>query len=165
MEKLAVAVVRTSHGVRGYVKVTSLSGETEHLLKLEELSLRKEGREKGYRVEDMRPIKDGLLLKLEGVDTPEEGKRLAGSEIWVDRDAAARLAEGEYYISDMIGCSLLFEGKSCGEIVAVGDNGVSDLLEVETRKGIRIVPFTARFIGTVDLEAGVIELLDGELLE
>ncbi|MFP4267910.1 MAG: ribosome maturation factor RimM, partial [Spirochaetaceae bacterium] len=88
-EALAVGVIRTSHGVRGYVKVSSLSGEVEHLLSLKTVLVRNKNREKEYRVEDTRPFKKGILLKLEGIETPEEGKALAGAELWVDREEAA----------------------------------------------------------------------------
>jgi 16S rRNA processing protein RimM len=165
METLAVGIIRTSHGVHGYVKVMSLSGETDHLFELEQVSLRKNGREKVYRVEEVKSFKDGVLMKLEGVDTPEAGKALAGSELWVERDLAAPLTEGEYYISDMIGCSLVCGGSRCGEVVSVSETGVADLLEVKTGRGVRMIPFTSKFVGEVDLESGTIELLEPELLE
>ncbi|MFP4180342.1 MAG: ribosome maturation factor RimM [Spirochaetaceae bacterium] len=164
-EALAVGVIRTSHGVRGYVKVSSLSGEVEHLLSLKTVLVRNKNREKEYRVEDTRPFKKGILLKLEGIETPEEGKALAGAELWVDREEAAPLAEEEYYIADLIGCDILCGGSKVAVIVSVGGNGFDDLMEVKTDKGIRIIPFTSRFIGGVDLEEGTVELLAPELLE
>ncbi|MFP4267532.1 MAG: ribosome maturation factor RimM, partial [Spirochaetaceae bacterium] len=90
---------------------------------------------------------------------------LAGAERWVDRGEAAPLAEEEYYIADLIGCDILCGGSKVAVIVSVGGNGFDDLMEVKTDKGIRIIPFTSRFIGGVDLEEGTVELLAPELLE
>ncbi|MFO7849436.1 MAG: ribosome maturation factor RimM [Spirochaetia bacterium] len=165
MDGFAVGIVRTSHGVRGYVKVSSLSGEVSHLLTLKSVLVRNKNREKEYRVESAKPLGQGVLLKLEGIDTPEEGKALAGSELWVDREQAAPLSDDEYYIADLIGCDLMYEGSKAGEIVSLSSNGFDDLMEVKTENGIRIVPFTSRFIGTVDLDRGTVELLNPELLE
>ncbi len=165
MERVAVGIIRTSHGVHGYVKVMSLSGETDHLFELEQVSVWKDGSEKVYHVEEVKSFKDGVLMKFEGVETPEAGKALAGSELWVGRELAAPLSEGEYYISDMIGCSLVSGGVRCGEVVSVSETGIADLLEVKTEGGVRMIPFTSKFVGEVDLESGTIELLDPELLE
>lgn len=165
MDGLAVGIIRTSHGVRGYVKVLSLSGEVEHLLALKSVLVRNKNREKEYRVEDTRPFKDGILLKLEGIDNPEEGKALAGAELWVEREEAAPLAEEEYYIADLIGCDLVYGGSKVADILSIGGNGFDDLMEVKTGKGIRIIPFTSRFVGAVDLEKRTVELRAPELLE
>lgn len=165
MDTLAVGIIRTSHGVRGYLKVKSLSGETAHFFHMKKVNVRTDKKEKEYGVEDVKPYKDGVLLKLEGVDTPEKGKSLAGAEIWVEREAAAPCAEDEFYISDLHGARLIYKGKNIGRVVSVGESGLYDLLEVDTGSGTRLVPFSERYIGTVDLENGTIELLDDEIFE
>ncbi|MGC9313709.1 MAG: ribosome maturation factor RimM, partial [Sediminispirochaetaceae bacterium] len=42
MERLVVGIVRTSHGIKGYVKVMSLSGEQRHFLNMKEVHLLKD---------------------------------------------------------------------------------------------------------------------------
>lgn len=165
MDRLAVGIVRTSHGVRGYLKVRSLSGETEHLLRLREVRLKKDRGEKDYAVERWQSVGDGLLLKLAGVDSPEEAKKLAGSEIWAEREAAAPLGEGEYYTADLHGCRLYLEDQQVGTVTGMTDNGLYDLLIVQTQHGERLIPFDSRCIGRVEPAENFIELLDGELLE
>src|SRR6056297_1164093 len=104
MEKLAVGIVRTSHGVQGYVKVKSFSGETDHFSNMGEVLLVKDNREKAYRIEAVKTVHEGVLIKFEGIDTPEAGKLLAGSEIWVERSLSAPLEEGEFYAADVQDC-------------------------------------------------------------
>ena len=41
MERLAVGAVRAAHGTAGEVRVKSFSGETGHLLRLAEVTLRR----------------------------------------------------------------------------------------------------------------------------
>jgi 16S rRNA processing protein RimM len=165
MDLLAVGIVRTSHGVHGYVKVRSFSGETAHLLELQTVRLWKDRREKEYAVEDGKLFGDGVLLKLQGVDTPEAAKRLAGSEIWAAREEAAPLGEGEFYTADLHGCGVYVEGEKAGTVTGMTETGLYDVLIVSTEKGERLVPFDGRFVGAVDPEKGYIELLEKELLE
>lgn len=166
MERVAVGKVRTSHGVRGFIKVHSLSGEVDHFLRMKELVLKKRNTERSFVVETVRKAGPGeLLMKLEGIDSPEEGKSWSGAEILVDPDYAAQCTQNEYYYSDLIGCKLYHEDECLGTVVSLIENGISDLLEVKTAAGKRIVPFQKVFIGEVDTKAGRIELKEPGLLE
>jgi len=158
MEKLAVGIVRTSHGVQGYVKVKSFSGETAHFSGMREVLLIKNNREKAYRIEAVKPFHDGILIKFEGVNTPEAGKQLAGHEIWVERGLSAPLKADEYYAADVVGCHIYFQGDDIGVVKAIIENGATDLLEVDVEQGTRIVPLTEQFIGDIDVEQKAIEL-------
>ncbi|RKX75503.1 MAG: 16S rRNA processing protein RimM [Spirochaetes bacterium] len=158
MEKLAVAVIRTSHGVKGFVKVRSLSGECEHLFKLDEVILKKRGKEIPKRVEEIKPLGNELLIKFEGINTPEEGKKYATWEIWVSRDKANPLAEGEYYVADLCECRVLRGEEQIGRVVSVCDTYQSHL-EVITKDGKKtLIPFQKEFIGEIDLDKKTIEL-------
>lgn len=164
MDKLAVGIVRTSHGVQGYVKVKSYSGETAHFLEMREVLLIKNKREKAYRIESVKSIHDGVLIKFEGIDTPESGKLLAGCEIWAERTASAPLEDGEFYAADVIGCQLYFQGKNVGVVKSIIENGATDLLEVKVGEETRIIPVTEQFVGEIDVEDKTIELKDDWVL-
>ena len=165
MERLVVGIVRTSHGVSGYVKVRSFSGEYAHFLKMKDVRLKKDKIEKDYRIEDVKLTSKEALIKFAGVNTPEEGKRLSGAEIQVERRFAAPLEAGEFYVSDIIGCSIVFGGKAVGSVISVIDNGNSDLLEVRSENGVHIVPLTEQFVGLIDVQAGTVELKDDWVLK
>jgi len=165
MERLVVGIVRTSHGVKGYVKVMSLSGEHRHFLNMKEVCLVKDNVEKDYRIEEVKFASKDVLIKFQGINTPEDGKRLAGAEIWVDREYAAPLDTGEYYVSDIVGCSLMYKGEKVGNVVSVIENGISDLLEVRSDSGTHIVPLTEQFVGAIDVDNGMIELKDDWVLQ
>ena len=94
MERLVIGLVRTSHGLKGHLKVHSLSGEVDHFFDLEEVTIRKNGRERIYPVEEFKLLGEILLMKLRGIDNPEDAKTLAAAEILVSRDQAAPLEEG-----------------------------------------------------------------------
>jgi 16S rRNA processing protein RimM len=162
MDRLAVGRIGGAFGLSGAVKVKSLSGETDHFLGFREVFVRHDGHDGGfdtYRVERVDPYRDGVLLKLEGVDTPEDGDKLRGREIWVEREQGSALAEGEYYLADLCRCRVFQGGSEIGRVAAVCEGGNAELLEVEGPTGERfIVPFSDPFVGDVDVARGSIHL-------
>jgi 16S rRNA processing protein RimM len=178
-ERFVIGLVGLPFGLDGRVKVRSLSGEDEHLLRLKKAVLRKNGKEKEYAVEEAfsRP----LSLKFAGIDSPEAAKLLCGGEIIAGREEAAPLREGEYYIEDLKGLTVYAakadpgqksiagqtpECEPVGQISDVVEGGGSFLTEITLVSGEkRLVPFRNEFFGPVDLDKGRAELLVRWILE
>ena len=163
---MAIGKIRTSHGVRGEVKVLSYSGGFDHFGTLTTVSARKGPVDRALKVETTRPNGDGFLMKFAGIDSPEEAKKLADFELWVSRDHAARLEEGEVYLADLIGCSLVFAGEAKAKVTGFLEGGATVLLEVEkTGGGTAVVPFQDVYLGSIDLSGRAIELRVDWILE
>ncbi len=165
MNEIAIGKIRTSHGVKGFLKVLSFSGQTEHFLKLKEFVLKKNGHTKTFNVESIKASGSTVFVKLKGIESPEVGKTYSGWEIWTDRKSAAPLEADEYYLTDLNGCDIVNSGKVLGTIIGISENRVNDLLEVKTEKGTYIVPFKDEYIGDVDIESRRIELKADWLLQ
>ena len=162
---LAVGLITSTHGISGELKVRSLSGEAGHLLGMRQALLRKGPAEKAAEFVHVRRQRDGLLVQVRGLDTPEQARALVGFEIWVPREQAAPLARNEYYAADLCRCALRFNGEEVGRVRSVWDGGPTQLLEVEGRGGATfLVPFSDHFVGDVDLDGETILLKEGELL-
>ena len=162
-EFLAIGSVRTSHGVKGLLKVRSFSGETDHFFDLKEVTLKdKRGRERNFAVERVAQNGKELLMKLRGIDTPELGKTFSGWEIWVPREKAAPCEEGEFYYADLVGCRLYHGDKTLGTVKALTEGGGGTLLEIKRAEGGDnfFVPFRKEFIGQVDVTEKTVELLE-----
>jgi 16S rRNA processing protein RimM len=159
MNTIAIGQIQKSHGVRGYLKVKSFSGEFDHFRKLKEVYLKGKKRDYRFDVEDIKPFGNEVLLKLEGIDTPERGRELFGFEIWVERKDAAPLGKGEYYLADLYQCDVVQNGEICGKVKSISEGSAYDLIEIALTSGKTImVPFVERFVGKVDIEACQIEL-------
>ena len=157
--ELATGYVRGVHGVRGYLTISSYSGEFDHLRSLKTVVLVKDRRREEMRIEDIRVTAKGALLKVENVDDPETGRKYTGWELWVRRKIAAPLVKGEYYVADLVGCNMILEEKCIGTVLHVCD-GTDSLLEVLLEDDRTVyVPFRNEFIGKVDLKARSIEVL------
>ena len=161
---IAIGLVRTSYGVKGDIKVSSYSGETDHFLKLKEVFLKKGNVQKRFSVEKVQVLNGDILLKLKTLDSPEAAKMYATWDIVVPREFASPLEEGEFYYCDLFGSVLLFEGSRMGVVKSVIDNGASALLEIECepdkdgKKRTVLVPFLDQFIGNVDIKSKTIGL-------
>jgi len=91
---------------------------------------------------------------------------LADFELWVPRDQAAPLEEGEVYLADLIGCSLVFAGVVRGRVMGHLEGASAILLEVEKTNGENcIVPFQEVYLGSIDLNGRTIELKVDWILE
>lgn len=164
-DQIAIGAVRTTHGVRGYLKVKSFSGDTEHFFKLSFVLLKKNSSSRRFEIEEIKPNGDQLLMKLKGINTPEEGKLYSGWEIWVPREMGSSLDDNEFYHADLNGCKVMLKGESIGIVNSIME-GATDLLEVKLNDDqMKFIPFNAVFIGPVDVEKKEIELLEGWILD
>lgn len=152
--------IRRAHGIHGFVRFETFSGETSHFPAMRHVELRGYGRApRGYDVETFRLGVPILLMKLAGVDDRDAAAALTGREIWVGRPYAAPLGPDEYYLADLSGCELHQNGRVVGTVHAVLEAGAGDMLEAVTAEGrTALVPFRRQFVLAADVEAGVIEL-------
>ncbi len=163
---MVIGRVRSAFGRAGEIKVESLSGETAHFGALRVVDLRRGSRSEIFRVESVRTTHRAILMKLQGVDTPEDAAILRGAEIVVARRDAARLEPGEYYYGDLDGLIVTFDGEPIGRVSAVLESGAHPLFEVALAEGgTALIPFVDQFFGEIDLAAGRIELRDRAVLE
>ena len=166
MDELALGRLGAPHGLDGRIKLVSFSGETEHLLRLKEVTLKGGDRVIAIRIESIRENGAGALVKFAGYDSPEAVRALSGLELWAPRDKAAPLEEDQYYYADLVGCDLVVGDAIVAKIVGVCDAGGGDLLEAEPAGGKAFyVPFRKEFVGRVDIAARRVELLAPWLID
>jgi 16S rRNA processing protein RimM len=168
-EQFVAGVAASPHGVKGFIKIRPLSGEVDHLLSLESVRIRQGSKEKLYVIEESQGVHAAVLMKFEGIDTPEDAKALTGGELLVDRNHAAPLYDDEYYIEDLKGVKVFlgdFDGTEIGEITDVMEGGGSELAEIRLTSGEKkLVPFLNKFFGKIDIENQRAVLLSDWILE
>lgn len=162
---LVTGKIRTSFGIKGYVKIYNFSGESEHFFKLKQVTLKKGDKSLEKKIEGIKAHGKDLVIKFQGIETPEEAKKYIDWEIWVPREKASPLHEGEFYTADFYGCSLIEPEtkKVYGKVVSIlYESGTTDYLEIESslEEGKKfLIPFCNQYIGEVDIEKKTIELL------
>lgn len=120
--------------------------------------------------------KGGIVLHFRGVSSISAAEELAGCIVAIPRAERARLAEGDFYVSDLIGCALVdvtgAEPVILGEIENVDrSSGPVPLLVVRPasrpmggsagRRGADdeiLIPFAKDYLRRVDLNAKRVEM-------
>jgi len=99
-----------------------------------------------------------VVLKFAGVDSISDAEMLVGCEIQVPRSERATLGSDEFYVSDLIGCTVTDSGREIGRVKDVQfGSGEAPLLVIEGEKEY-LVPFAAAYIQKIALEQKRLEM-------
>ena len=156
-----VAEVLRPHGLRGEVVVRPLTDHLETLTGAARVYLGREALTP-VDVEGIRLHKGNPLLKLAGIHNMDDALALKGQEICLPREELTPLAEGEYFLHDLIGLTVLDHlGNEVGPIERIVETGGPPILTGPGPDGEEfMVPFAPGTVDEVDLEAGTIVLVN-----
>ena len=99
--RLTIGVIGGTHGVHGELKLKVLSDHPEHILTLKQVYLGDS--DTPTRLVGTRFHGDTILLQIEGVTNPEDGKKFGGLKVRIAGSDAMPLEEGEYFLFQLIG--------------------------------------------------------------
>ena len=152
-EQFITGIIGAPFGLKGFVKVKPLSGEIDHLLKLESALICKDGRQQTLAIEESAAAPPYALIRFAGYNSPEAAKALGGAQVLVSRKDAASLREGEFYIEDLKGLDVYACGEKLGSINSVIEGGGGEIAEIRMTDGtLKLVPFREEFFLSIDME-------------
>jgi 16S rRNA processing protein RimM len=161
---VCLGAIAGAHGVRGEVRVKVFTETPEGLAAYGPLTGSPGGRI--FRIRSLRSVKDGAVVRLDGVEDRDAAEALKGTQLCVTREALGEPDEDDsYYHVDLIGLRAEDEsGAVLGTVKAVHDFGAGDMLDIrldETGKSV-LVPFRRETAPVVDIKGGriVVVLLD-----
>ena len=154
------------HGVRGEIKVLSLSGAPESLLDQEEVFLREPDQQEACRhnVRLARLHKNIILLSLEGISSVDEARQYVGNDLLVDRHKLPPLCQGEYYWFQIQGLRVFTrERQYLGKVQRLIPTPANDVYVVCGEGEEILIPAIEGVIHHIDLEEGlmVVDLPEG----
>ena len=162
-----IGIITSSHGVRGEMKVFPTTDDTRRFKKCREVYVEDKTGLVMYEVESARVSPDKVLLKLKGIDTPEEAVKLRQRGVFVDREHAVKLSKDEYFIADLIGLEVRNEDRDrIGVIEEVLPTGANDVYQIAMDDGRELLlPAIKDCILEVNVEQGFmrVHVLDGLL--
>ncbi|MDJ0612092.1 MAG: ribosome maturation factor RimM [Rhizobiaceae bacterium] len=149
---ILLAQIGAPHGIKGEVRVKPF-GDPDMLDQYGRLET-KDGRK--LKIKRMRPQKNMLVVKFEGVNTREEAEALNRIELFIDRAKLPDPDDDEFYVSDLIGMTVMIEGAEAGRVKDVPNFGAGDMIEVEPSSGgaTYYLPFTEAVVPEINFEAG-----------
>ncbi len=161
---LVVAEVLAPWGLQGELKARILTDFPERFQ--HGLALFVGEKKVPYVLERARPQRGFLILKLKGCDTPEAADKLRGAFVYVARQDAPELLEGEYFWYQIIGLRAVTPaGEELGVVEDIIITGSNDVYVLQGERGEILVPALEDVVQQVDLKAGlmVVELPEGLL--
>jgi len=166
-DRIAVGVIRKAHGVRGEASVepwTDTPGRFETGARLILVSP-DEKETRNMQIASARAHGDRVLIKFDGIETPEEVQDLREWTIEIPESEARSLDEGEYFLHDLAGLHLIdTQGRDRGEILEAYEGGGGVLLNVRRSDGKKYeVPFAQEICTEIDLKKQriVVDLPEG----
>lgn len=150
--------ITSTHGVCGEMKMEVWADSPEFVKKMHNLYW--ENGEK-IEVESMRLHKNFVLVTISGVDSVEKADMIRGKVVYINRDDV-KLKDGQVFIADLIGLDAKDgnTGKIYGKLTKVHPTGANDVYQIDNEDGKSyLFPAVKHMIKSIDVEAGVIELL------
>ena len=163
-QMLRVGVITSTHGVRGEVKVFPTTDDAKRFKTLKKVILY--GREPlELSIEQVKFFKNMVILKFKGYDNINDVETWRQRDLLITRDQAVELKEDEYFITDLIGLTVVNEEEAVlGRVKDVLETGANDVYVVELTGGKELLlPAIKDCILNVDLEGGrmKVHVLDG----
>ena len=154
MNRVAVGYVTRTKGVRGHVKVEVLTHRLSRFDELSQVVIEKEGLpDIELRIDSWRPEQPGILMKFVNVDSREDAREiLVKGYVTIDADDVAVPPENEFYISDLIGCTVVDEKDGClGSVVEVMQMPSTDVYVVRNEERELLIPAVVDFVVEVSI--------------
>ncbi len=162
VSRFRVGVITATHGLRGEVKVFPTTDEPQRFKMLKEIILVTNREERHLKIRSVKFFKQFVILGFEGLDRIEDVEKMRRAELYIDRKDALPLEEGEYFIPDLLGLTVVEEdGNVVGVLKDVMQTGANDVYvvqrdtsggTVDPAKEELLIPAIPECIRNVDLE-------------
>ncbi len=151
---LKVGVITSTHGIRGEVKVFPTTDDIQRFTYLKECVINTGKQQIPVEVEGCKFFKNQAILKFKEFQSIDEVEKYKGAGLWVTREHAVPLEEGEFYIADIIDAEVYEEnGEYLGRLTEVLETGANDVYVVKLESGKELlIPAIPQCILDVDTE-------------
>jgi 16S rRNA processing protein RimM len=160
---LIVGFLRRPHGLRGEIIMDLHTDFPERLRSGRKIFVGEE--HKPMTLASARTHAKGMLVKLKGVETPEEAGQFRNQWIYVKAADMPALPEGQIYQHELLGFKVVDESDNpLGELVEIIETGANDVYVVKDESGKEILlPAIPSVILNVDPDRRLmrVHLLEG----
>lgn len=155
---LVLGYIQEAHGIKGAVKLLWFSGEARVLSPGTLVQLSKNGvSTTALEVEKASPYaKERGIVKFIGIEDRTKAETLVGLTAAVPSGSLPPLDEGEYYVEELVGSSVVFpsdassQNLSFGILRAVGTSPAHDIYHIEIEAKEILIPAVREFIASIN---------------
>lgn len=161
-----VGVIANTHGVRGEVKVFPTTDAPERFKVIKTVILDAKREKITLEIQSAKYFKNLVIVKFKGIDNINDIEKYKGCDLYVTRENATPLNEGEYYIADLIDMLVVDEeGNELGILDDVLQTGANDVFVVKLKESGKelLLPNIPSCVLNVDLDDRkvTVHVLDG----
>jgi 16S rRNA processing protein RimM len=151
-EYLVVGYLRRPHGLHGEMVMEVHTDFPERLTSGSEVYVGDSYQK--ILVTDARYHNEGLLIKFQGLETPEQAGRYRNQSVYVSAANRPVLPKGQYYHHELIGFKVVNEkDKSIGILTEIMQTGANDVYVVRQDNGREVLlPVIASVVIAVETE-------------
>lgn len=164
-EYLEIGQIVNTNGLKGMLKVKPLTDDITRFEDLETIYIEKAKELIEFKIQEVKYIKNMVLLKLEGIDNINEAEKYKNFYIKINRCDAVELEKNSYFIVDIIGSRVYTEeDEYLGKVIDVFQTGSNDVYTVKNDNGKEILlPAIEEVIKDIDIENKkiIVHLLEG----
>lgn len=164
---LVIGKIVGVHGIRGEVKILPITDDARRFFDLKSAMLLSD-KEKMLRVVQLDSVRlqnSMVICAIKDLTDRDEARKLSGCSLAVDRNQAADLSDGRYFIADLEGVDVYdTQMGSLGIISEVMKSAGSDIIVISRDgKPDLLVPFLKTIVLDVDLPNNkmLVKLPDG----
>ena len=153
-EYFEIGQIVNTFGIKGMVKIKPFTDDINRFDDLEKIYIEKNNTKKEYKIEEVKYHKQMVLMKLKGINTPEEADLLRGSYLIINREDEEPLEEGTYYIVDLLGSEVYTdEDVLLGKLEDIYNTGSNDIYVVKDELGKQVLlPAISDVIKNIDIK-------------
>lgn len=158
-EFVIVGTVGSPFGIKGWLKINSYTEINKNILDYDPWYIEEGKNWKSIQRTDGKVHGKGIIVHLEGCDTPEEARLLTGKNIAIEQSQLPALKENEYYWKDLEGLTVINEdGEELGKIIYLIATGTNDVLVVKGTKEHAIPYLFNETVLKIDLDKRVMQV-------
>ena len=149
---LEIGKIVAIQALKGEVRAEPWCDSPEFMCEFDTLYF--DGGKTPVEIEHSRVHKNVVVMKIKGVDTPEDAQLLRGKILFMDRNDV-ELDEGCYFVQDLIGLEVVGEdGKVYGKLTQVSPTGANDVYHIKNGEKEYLIPAIPDVVLETDIENG-----------
>ena len=154
-----VGQVGAARGLKGEVRIKSFTDKPAAIGEYGPLT--NEAGTQTFKVKVVGRHKGQVVARIEGVSDRNAAEAMNGTRLYINREKLPQLAEGEFYLTDLVGLEAETEdGKPYGRVILAEDYGAGAVLELGlapedgAEEGKKVmVAFTEAVVPSVNIKA------------
>lgn len=141
-ELINIGEISGVFGVKGWIKIYSLTDPRENIISYSPWTLKKGNELKEVKLINGKRQGKSVVALIEGVSDRDIAESYCGWEILIKKSQLPETEENEYYWADLVGLQVETEkGVKLGKVDYLIETGANDVLVVKDDEQERLIPF------------------------